>query len=119
MANLENVTKTTEKTDGIVRKVWLLGIGVYVMAFEQIQSQFTKINDGRSRLFNQFVVKDEAYSADTTGKVAKEVREETAVDKRVAEVRKQLGLDTSNAKIKIDELSQKVDELTQALNKLS
>ena len=119
MVNLKRVTSSAEKADGVVRKAWLLGIGVCVIAFEEIQTQFTKINDGNIRLFNQLVAKGEEYSSDSTTIISNETREETAVEKRVAEVRKQLGLDTKSNQAKIAELSQRVDELTQALNKLS
>lgn len=119
MANLENVNNTPEKTDGLVRKVWLLGLGVYVKGIAEIQSQFTKISESRARLFKELVSKGEEITVDSKESVGEDVREETAVDKRVAEVRKQLGLDTSSTEKKISELSQKVDELTAALNKLS
>jgi hypothetical protein len=119
MANLENVDNTTEKTDGLVRKAWLLGLGVYVRGIEEIQSQFAKINDEKTRIFNALIAKGEEFTVDSTGSTSEEVREETAVDKRVAEVRKQLGLDASNTEKKLSELSQKVDELTAALDKLS
>lgn len=119
MVNLKRVTSSAGKTDGIVRKAWLLGVGVCVIAFEEIQTQFTKINNGNARLFNELVAKGEEYNAVSTDTVSNEVREETAVEKRVVEVRKQLGLDSKSNQTKIAELSQRVDELTQALNKLS
>lgn len=119
MANLENVTSTTDKTDGVVRKAWLLGIGIYVMAFEGVQCQFRKINGESARLFKEFVAKGEEFTADSNEIVAEDVQKETAVDKRVAEVRRQLGLDTTSTEAKIAELSQRVDELTEVLKKLS
>jgi hypothetical protein len=119
MANLENITNTTEKTDGLVRKAWLAGIGIYVKAFEEVQSQFQKINGERARLFKEFVSKGEEFTVNSKENVVEGAREETAVDKRVAEVRKQLGLDTTSTEAKISELSQKVDELTEVLRKLS
>lgn len=119
MANLANVDNTAEKTYGLVRKAWLLGLGVYAKSIEEIRSQFTKIDNERTRLFNVFVAKGEEFTVDFSQNVTEEIFEETAVDKRVAEVRKQLGLDTSSTEKKISELSQTVDELTAALNKLS
>lgn len=119
MANLENVTSTTEKTDGLVRRAWLAGVGFYVMAFEEVEGQFQKINSERARLFKAFVSKGEEFTADSEKSVAEDAQEKTAVDKRVAEVRKQLGLDTTSTEAKISELTQKVDELTEVLKKLS
>ena len=117
MTDLENVT--IEKTGGLARKLWLAGLGVYAKSFEEIQNQFEKINGERARLFKELVSNGEKLTAGPKGNVTEDVREETAVDKRVAEVRIQLGLDTSDTDTKAAELSQKVDELTEKLRKLS
>jgi len=122
MANLEIVTDTIdtiEKSDGLARRIWLVGLGVYAKGFVEIQIQFEKINGERARLFKEFVSTGEKFTASSTENVGEDVREETAVDKRVAEVRKKLGLDISNNETKIAELSKKVDELTEVLSKLS
>jgi prophage DNA circulation protein len=119
MTNLEQVSKTFETPEGLARKIWLAGLGIYVKSFEEIQNRFEKINAKRARLFKEFTSKGEKITADTNESVTKDVKEETAVDKRVADVRKKLGLDTSDTDAKITELSQKVDALTVMLSKLS
>lgn len=122
MANLEIVTDTIdtiEKTDSFARKIWLVGLGVYAKGFVEIQTQFEKINGERARLFKEFVSTGEKFTANSKENVGEDVREETAVDKRVAEVRKKLGLDISNNETKIAELSKRVDELAEVLSKLS
>lgn len=119
MNNLENATSTVDTSEGLVRKIWLAGLGVYAKSFDEIQSQFEKVNGERARLFKEFVSRGETITADPKENVTEDAKEVTAVDKRVAEVRKKLGLDTSDTKTKVAELSQKVDELTEILNKLS
>jgi hypothetical protein len=119
MTNLEKVTKRFETAEGLARKIWLAGLGIYGRSFEEIQNRFEKINGERARLFQEFVSKGEEIAADTNENVTSDVKEETAVDKRVADVRKKLGLDTSDTDAKIAELSQKVDALTVMLSKLS
>jgi hypothetical protein len=119
MTNLENVSKTFETAEGLARKIWLAGLGIYVKSFEEIQNRFEKINGERARLFKEFASKGEAFSADTTKSITKDLKEETAVDKRVADVRKKLGLDTSDTDTKIAELSQKINALTEVVGKLS
>jgi septal ring factor EnvC (AmiA/AmiB activator) len=122
MANLDIVTDTTytiEKTDSLARKIWLVSLGVYAKGFVEIQTQFEKINGERARLFKELVSTGEKFTANSKENIGEDVREETAVDKRVAEVRKKLGLDISNNETKIAELSKRVDELTEVLSKLS
>jgi hypothetical protein len=119
MTNLAKVSKTLETPEGLTRKIWLAGLGIYVKSFEEIQNRFEKINGERIRLFKEFASKGEEIAADTNKSVSNDVKEETAIDKRVADVRKKLGLDTSDTDAKITELSQKVDALTIMLNKLS
>ncbi|MFT5707255.1 MAG: hypothetical protein ACI9ES_001546 [Oceanospirillaceae bacterium] len=119
MTNLEKITKTCEMAEGLARKIWLAGLGIYGKSFEEIQNRFEKINGERARLFKEFVSKGEDFSADTSENPTKDVQEETAVDKRVADVRKRLGLDISVTDTKIAELSKKVNALTEVVGKLS
>jgi len=131
MTNLENVaeatettevaeaTESTEATNGLVRNIWLAGLGIYAKSFEEIQNTFDKINGERTRIFKEFVSKGEQFTAKSEENVTEDVQEETAVDKRVAEVRKKLGLDSSSTETKTAELSKKVDALTEMLSKLS
>lgn len=119
MTNLEKVAKTIETAEGLARKIWLAGLGIYGKSFEEIQTKFEKLNGERARLFQEFVSKGEEIAADTNDNVIEGAKEETAIDKRVADVRKKLGLDTSDTDTKIAELSQKVDALTVILNKIS
>lgn len=119
MTNLERVNKTVNNTietaEEAARKIWLAGLGAYGKSFEEIQSQYEKLNDESSRLFKELVSKGEKLEAVTKEKLTVK----TNVEKRVEDVRKRLGLDNSDTDSKIDELSQKVDALTEAVSKIS
>lgn len=117
MTNLEKVSNTIDTAEEVARKIWLAGLGAYGKSFEEVQSQYEKLNGETTRLFEELVSKGAKLEAKTKVKL----KESTAVNQRVEEVRKKLGLDSTNTKTdtKIDELSQKVDALTQAVNKIS
>lgn len=115
MTNLEKVNNTIESAEEVARNIWLAGLGAYSKSFEEIQSQYEKLNSETSRLFEELVSKGQKLEADTK----KNFTVKTAVEKRVEEVRKKLGLDGSDTDTKIDELSQKVDALAEAVGKLS
>jgi hypothetical protein len=127
MINLEKVTSTIETAEDVARKIWLAGLGAYGKSFEEILSKYEKLNGERTRVFEGFVAKGEKIAADTDKNVSENtnenvketVRVKTAVDKRVEDVRKKLGLDMSDTESKISQLSQKVDALTVLVNKLS
>ncbi|MFT5543773.1 MAG: cell division septum initiation protein DivIVA [Glaciecola sp.] len=119
MTNLEKVNNTIETAEEVARKIWLAGLGAYGKSFEEIQSQYEKINGETTRLFEELVSKGEKLEADTKEKFKEKSTVKTAVEKRVEDVRKKLGLDSSDTDTKIDELSQKVDALTAAISKIS
>jgi poly(hydroxyalkanoate) granule-associated protein len=115
MTNLERVNKTIDSAEEVARKIWLAGLGAYSKSFEEMQNQYEKINNETTRLFDELVAKGANLEASTK----ETLKEKTAVEKRVEDVRKKLGLDSSKTESKIDELSKKVDALTKSVNKLS
>jgi hypothetical protein len=119
MTKLENVAERTGKAEGITRKIWLFGLGIYCQGVEKIQSKFEVINGVKACLLEKLVSKGETMTADTKESVNENIKEQTDVDKRVADVRKKLGLDTSDTDTKIAELSQKINALTEIVGKLS
>lgn len=114
MTNLEKVSSTIDSAEVVARKIWLAGIGAYGKSFEEVQSQYEKLNTETTRLFEELVAKGEKLEANTKATI----NEKTSVEKRVQDVRKKLGLDTADTDTKIDELSLKVDALVQAVSKL-
>lgn len=115
MTKSERANNTFETAEEVARKIWLAGLGAYGKGFEEIQSQYEKLNDETSHLFEDLVSKGEKLEADTK----KKLKANASVGKRVEDVRKTLGLDTSDIDAKIDKLSKKVDALTVAVNKIS
>lgn len=114
MANVDRVSNTIDTAEEVARKIWLAGLGAYGKSFEEIQTQYEKLNTETTRLFEELVTKGAKLEAGTKEKI----KEKTAVEQRVEEVRKKLGLDSEDTDTKIDELSQKVDALTIAVSKL-
>lgn len=114
MTNLEKVSNTFDTAEEMARKIWLAGLGAYGKSFDEIQSQYEKLNTQGTHLFDELVSKGEKLEADT-----KEIIKKSSVEKRVEDVRKKLGLDSSDTDAKIDELSKKVDALTEAVSKLA
>ena len=115
MTKSERANNTFETAEEVARKIWLAGLGAYGKGFEEIQSQYEKLNNETSHLFEDLVSKGEKLEADTK----KKLKANGAVGKRVEDVRKTLGFDTSDIDAKIDKLSKKVDALTAAVNKIS
>jgi poly(hydroxyalkanoate) granule-associated protein len=115
MTNLERVSNTFDTAEEVARKIWLAGLGAYGKSFEEMQSQFDKLNSETGRLFQDLVSKGEKLEAETKDMF----KEKTDVEKRVEEVRSKLGLDSNRTDTKIDELSQKVDALAVAVSKIS
>ena len=115
MSNLEQVNNTISTADDVARKIWLAGLGAYGTSFDVIQSQHARLNTETSRLFDELDSKGEKLDAGTKEKL----KEKTAIEKRVDDVRKKLGLDSSDTDTKIDELSQKVDALVESVSKLA
>lgn len=117
MTNLERVSTTIETAEEVARKIWLAGLGAYGKSFEEIQSQYEKLNGETSRMIEELVSKGKKLESVTKEKFM----EKTAVEKRVEDVRKKLGLDSSDTDTdtKIDDLSRKVEALTEAVNKIS
>jgi len=115
MTNSKKVSNAIDSAEVMSRKIWLAGLGAYGKSFDEIESQYDKLNSETTRMFDKLVSKGEKLEART--KV--EFKKKTAVEKRVEEVRKKLGLDSSDTNATIDEISQKVDALTEAVNKIS
>jgi predicted nuclease with TOPRIM domain len=115
MTNLEKVSSTIDSAELVARKIWLAGLGAYGKSFEEIQSQYQKLNGETTRMFEELVSKGEKLEAITKDKF----KQNTAVEKRVEEVRQKLGLDSSDTDTRIDDLSKKVDALTAAIRNIA
>jgi hypothetical protein len=69
MSNLEKVNNTISTAEDVARKIWLAGLGAYGKSFEEIQSQYERLNTETSRLFEELVFKGEKLEAGTKDKL--------------------------------------------------
>lgn len=115
MTKLDIIKEKFDVAEDMARKIWLAGLGAYGKSIDSVQGQYEKVNADSNRIFNELVAKGEQLE----GQAKDKIKEKTAVDQRVAEVRKKLGLDKSNDSNKIDDLSKKIDQLTDIVAKLA
>ena len=115
MTKLDIIKEKFDVAEDVARKIWLAGLGAYGKSVDSVQGQYDKVNADSNRVFNELVAKGEVLE----GQAKDKIKEKTAVDQRVAEVRKKLGLDKTEEVNKIEALSQKIDDLTDIVAKLA
>lgn len=111
-----NLKETVNTAEEFARKIWLAGLGAYGKSVDEAQGRYEKVSAEANKLFEELVAKGENLESDAKGKFKKTT---TEVETRVADVRKKLGLDADSSEGKIEELSAKVDALTEAVAKLA
>ena len=111
--NLKDTVNTAEE---FARKIWLAGLGAYGKSMDEAQGRYEKVTEEANKLFEELVAKGENLESEAKGKIKQTTSD---VEARVADVRKKLGLDADNSDQKIEELSAKVDALTEAVAKLA
>ncbi len=116
MSKIEIVTKKVNQAEELARKIWLAGIGAYGKGFDEVQGQYEKLNTETTKLFNDLVDKGEVLEGEAKEKFQSEKDGlKSNVEARVADVRSKLGLDKNDSDKKIEELSAKIDALTEAV----
>ncbi|MFT5163216.1 MAG: putative nucleic acid-binding Zn-ribbon protein [Alteromonadaceae bacterium] len=115
MSKLDMIKEKFDVAEDAARKIWLAGLGAYGKSIDSVQGQVEKVNADSNRVFNELVAKGEELE----GQAKDKIKEKTAVDQRVADVRKKLGLDKTEDTNKIEALSQKIDDLTDIVAKLA
>jgi DNA anti-recombination protein RmuC len=115
MSKLEMIKEKFDVAEDVARKIWLAGLGAYGKSVDSVQGQYEKVNADSNRVFNELVAKGEALE----GQAKTKIKEKAAVDQRIADVRKKLGLDKSEETSKIETLSKKIDDLTDIVAKLA
>lgn len=120
MSKIDAVKEKVTQTEELARKIWLAGLGAYGKGFDEAQGQYEKLSTEASKLFKELVEKGEKLENDAKEKIETEkTNVKNNVDTRVAEVRAKLGLDSTESEQKIEELSAKIDALTEAVAKLA
>ncbi len=122
MNNIDMIKEKAAVAEEMARKVWLAGLGAYGKGFEQAKARMETLNTESNSLFSELVAKGEKLEAEGKGKLveAKEkVVAKTEINARVETLRGKLGLNKTDADLKIEELSAKIDALTTVVAKLA
>ncbi len=116
MTKTDQIKAKFNEAEEFARKIWLAGLGAYGKSIDEAQGRYEQLSTETQKMFEELVVKGEALEEDAKGKFKQTTSE---VEERVADVRKKLGLDADNSDQKIEELSTKIDALTEAVAKLA
>lgn len=106
----------------MARKVWLAGLGAYTKAYEETKGRIETLSTDSNKLFTDLVAQGEKLETEGKAKfseVKTNVAAKTEIEARIETVRTKLGLKSSDAELKIEELNAKVDALTDAVAKLA
>ena len=115
MTKLEQIKGKVSEAEEFARKIWLAGLGAYGKSYDEAQGQYEKLSAEASKLFDELVAKGKTLETEAKTKI----KSTTNVEERVAEVRHKLGLDNPSSDEKVEELSAKIDALTDAVAKLA
>lgn len=115
MTKLDAIKGKVSEAEDFARKIWLAGLGAYGKSFDEAQGQYEKLSAEASKVFDELVAKGTTIESEAKATI----KSKTNVEERVAEVRKKLGLDKVSADEKVEELSAKIDALTDAVAKLA
>lgn len=116
MTKTDTIKSKITEAEEFARKIWLAGLGAYGKSVEEAQGRYEKLSADASKVFDDLVSKGETLEEDAKTKFKATTSD---VEARVADVRKKLGLDADQSDQRIDELSAKIDALTEAVAKLA
>jgi polyhydroxyalkanoate synthesis regulator phasin len=122
MNNIDMIKEKAATAEDMARKVWLAGLGAYGKGYEEVKGRIESLSTDSNKLFNELVVKGEKLEAEGKDKVEEvktKVVEKTEIEARIETVRSKLGLNNTDNDQKIEELSAKIDALTDAVAKLA
>ncbi|PIP80541.1 MAG: hypothetical protein COW84_04680 [Gammaproteobacteria bacterium CG22_combo_CG10-13_8_21_14_all_40_8] len=126
MSKLDTIKSKVAEAEEFSRRIWLAGLGAYGKGFDEAQGRYEKLNAETSKLFEDLVNQGEKIEAEAkvkfkekSNEVKEKFMEKANVSERVTEIRKKLGLEAVPADDRIDELSAKIDALTDIVVKLA
>ena len=117
MTNLESIKEKVNAAEDFGRKIWLAGLGAYGKSYDEVQERVEDLNLEASKMFEELVCKGEKLEAEAKTKFQE--KSDFKIKERVAEVREKLGMNSKNNSEKIDDLSAKIDALTECVAKLT
>lgn len=106
---------TKDKVQGFARNIWLAGLGAYGKGSEAVTEKIDKAYVESNQLFNDLVVK----GAEVQHAMEEKIKAQTQFESKVDEVRQKLGLNSDVSESQIDELTAKVDALTDVVTALA
>ncbi|MFT4939768.1 MAG: flagellin-like hook-associated protein FlgL [Paraglaciecola sp.] len=122
MNNINMIKEKATVAQETARKVFLAGLGAYGKGFEEVKDRFESLSTDSNLMFSELVQKGESLETEGKSKFAEaksKVAAKADLDKRVLALRSKLGLEQSEADLKIEELNAKIDALTKAVTKLA
>ncbi len=122
MNNIDMIKTQAANAEEMARKVWLAGLGAYTKAYEETKGRIETLSTDSNKLFTDLVAQGEKLETEGKAKfseVKTNVAAKTEIEARIETVRTKLGLKSSDAELKIEELNAKVDALTDAVAKLA
>jgi len=106
---------TKDTVQKFARNVWLAGLGAYGKSAQAVTETIDKAYVESNQLFNDLVVK----GAEIQTSLEAKIKQQTAFEQKVDEVREKLGLNQAVSDEQIDELNAKVDALTEIVAALA
>lgn len=122
MNNIDMIKEKATVAQETARKVFLAGLGAYGKGVEEAKGRFETLSADSNLMFAELVQKGESLETEGKSKlveVKNKVRAKADINNRVVTLRSKLGLDQSEADLKIEELNAKIDALTKAVAKLA
>lgn len=115
-------SKVTDKASEIAKNIWLAGVGAYGKAVEDAQGRLEKVGMEPPKLFRELVKAGSALEDDARGALETTAAARNSVEERINRVRENFHnqrparIEDLNAlHKKVDQLTRKVDKLSQAL----
>lgn len=117
MTKLESIKEKVSVAEDFGRKIWLAGLGAYGKSYDEVQERVEGLNTEASKVFEELVVKGEKLEAEAKTKFKEKTN--FNVKDRVSEVREKLGMNSISNSDKIDDLTAKIEALTDCVAKLA
>lgn len=106
---------TKDKVQKFARNVWLAGLGAYGKGAETVTDKLDRAYEDSNQLFNELVSKGSEIQTSLEAKLKAQTRFESKVD----EVRDKLGLNQTVSEQQIEQLTVKVEALTDIVTQLA
>ena len=117
MSNIDSIKEGVNVAEDFARKIWLAGLGAYGKSYDEIQDRIENMNTDATKVFEELVVKGEKLEA--AAKTTIKEKTDFKVKEKVEGVRESLGMNSKSSSEKIDDLTAKIEALTEMVNKLT